>query len=177
MGVDKPQQMSFAQNAFALVQDWTGTRKQISMWLDLKLPRDIEALEIISHMKSKREFRRSVILGLKIVWAAGQGDYEPFFEAFPKARQQSKPQTVSDNGDLKKQIEELRRLILEQGRAEIPQSPVVAKPNVTTGSLLTNKKFDLPAFDDDDELPSFAMKKNENINAAANLIDSVMRLQ
>src|ERR1044071_8335074 len=113
------QENSFAQSAFALVQDWIGTRMRISFLLDVAKNCDCETFEIIQAMKAKREFRRSVILGLRIVWEAGQGKFDTLIATYPciieKLQVKSTPLPPTDNSDLVNEIAQLRRLILEQG--------------------------------------------------------------
>lgn len=169
-------QKSFAQNANALVQDWIGTRKQVSLWLDVSIHRELETLGIIDMMKSTRTFRRSVITGLRVVWAYSKRDKDAILQELPDLREILGLGQGGDD-DLKKELAEVKRLILEQQAHGIPPSQTgytMTSTPPTTGKLLTNAKpLALPSFDDDDDLPTLALAKNTSVDAGLNFLQQL----
>lgn len=121
-------QNTFAQNANALMREWIGTRKQITFLLDLAVSRDYETLEIIQAMKDKRTFRSSVITGLKIVWELRQGRVDTLLHEFPSVIEWLQIKvTPPDDGGLRDEIRELRRMMLEQGGQTIQPQTLIMK--------------------------------------------------
>lgn len=182
-------QNTFAQNANALMRDWSGTRKQVSLWLDLKIVRDIEALEIIQMMKSKREFRRSVMLGLKIVWELRQGRVDTLLKEFPDVVKllqiKTTPPPPTDNSDILNEILRNQRLLLERGiTADLPPSPIAAQPlssgqkTLDAPKQITSKQFALPVFDDDDDdIPTVVITKATSDTWSNNFLKGLAGLQ
>lgn len=119
---------TFAQNANALMREWAGTRKQITFLLDLAVGRDKETLEIISDMKSKRTFRGSVIMGIRMVHELRQGRVDTLLKEFPQVVEwlQVKFNPPPD-GDLRDEIRELKRMMLEQGGNTIQPQTLIMK--------------------------------------------------
>lgn len=172
-------QKSFAQNANALVRDWIGTRKQVSLWLDVSIHRELETLGIIDMMKSTRTFRRSVITGLRVVWAYNKRDKDAILQELPDLREILGLGQGGDD-DLKKELAEVKRLILEQQAHGIPPSQTgytmasTPQPLTTGKPLATAKPLALPAFDDDDDMPTLiSTVKNVSIDAGLNFLQQL----
>lgn len=121
-------QKGFAQNANALMREWIGTRKQITFLLDLAVGRDKETLEIISEMKSKRTFRGSVIIGIRIVYELRQGRVDTLLKEFPQVVEWLQVKvTPPDSGDIERRFERIERLIIEQGGNTIQPQTLIMK--------------------------------------------------
>lgn len=119
---------TFAQNANALMREWAGTRKQITFLLDLAVGRDYETLEIIGEMKSKRTFRGSVIVGLRMVYELRQGRVDTLLKEFPQVVEWLQVKfTPPPDGDLRDEIRELKRMMLEQGGNTIQPQTLIMK--------------------------------------------------
>lgn len=175
---------TFAQKANALMRDMAGVRKQVQVWLYLNKANDLETFEIIEYLKSKRQFRSSMMLGLKIVFEAGQGRYDTLLMSFPDVVEKLRikvlppPPTPPDNTDLLKEILENQRLILEQGVASFPpMRPNEVVMQSTTGKQIAAPTFALPVFeDDDDDLPTLKLAKSATNNATKNFLNGLQGL-
>lgn len=172
-----------AQSAKALVRDWAGTRKRISLWLDLSVSRDWDTLEIIEYMKRKRIFRSSVITGLRIVYEAGQGRFDTLLMTYPDVIEKLRikitppppPPDTKALEDRVKQLQELLEILVANQKANNSYTMTSTPP--TTGKLLaTAKPLALPSFDDDDDLPTMMIAKNKDTNAAKNFVTAMMKL-
>lgn len=120
-------QNNLAQRANALMREWSGSRKQVSFLLNVAVTRDYETLEIIEAMKSKRTFRGSVIIGLKIVWELRQGRVDTLLAEFPNVRDLLQVRQPPPDDGLRDEIRELKRMMLEQGGAVIQPQSVIMK--------------------------------------------------
>lgn len=120
-------QNNLAQRANALMREWSGSRKQVTFLLDVAVTRDYETLEIIEAMKSKRTFRGSVIIGLKIVWELRQGRVDTLLAEFPNVRELLRVQQTPPDDGLRDEIRELKRMMLEQGGNVIQPQSVIMK--------------------------------------------------
>lgn len=109
------------------VQHWVGDRFRVDFWLHVNSQRDYETLEIIEAMKSKRTFRGSVIIGLKIVWELRQGRVETLLAEFPNVRDLLQVKQPPPDDGLRDEIRELKRMMLEQGGAVIQPQSVIMK--------------------------------------------------
>ena len=171
-------QSAFAQSAKTMIADWVGSRKKVSLWLDIKVTRELEALEIIQRMKSKREFRRSVMVGLKIISELKQGRVETLLAEFPNIKELLGVKVGQGDGGLKDDIAELKRL-LQEATITAPTLPAPPSDYPTmkpTGKPLGGfKPLSAPAFDDDDDALPLATKKAADTSAMnfLNALDSV----
>jgi len=158
-------QNGLAQNAKTLMLDWIGTRTQITFLLDLATARDREAYDIINVLKSKRTFLPSVILGLKIVWEAGQGKYDTLLMSFPDVIEKlqikiSPPPTPPDTKALEDKIEEMQGMIELFIANQKPSGLAMQSTQpTTTGKPLAVATLAMPTFDEDDDLIPMPTKK------------------
>lgn len=104
-------QTDYAQSANALMRDWIGTRKKISLWLSLTKPDDLDAYNIISSMKSKRLFRSSVMLGLKMVYELRQGRVDTLLKEFPQVVEWLKVAVTPPNSDGGGQMDNIQGML------------------------------------------------------------------
>lgn len=105
-------------------------------------------------VKGRGALSQSIRDGLRLLNDLRRGNTKVLLEMFPDIADKIKPPTPSDDDDLKRQIAELKRLILEQGSLPPPPSdyPQMKSLGAGIGSTLgLNKKLTLPTFDDDDQ--------------------------
>ncbi len=98
-------------------------RQVFKFWLFLDKPEESRLIEFIEYSKAKRSFARIIRDGIRLMWSLSEGDTTVLFELFPGLRAQLtpiQPAPVKDNRDLERQIEELKKLILEQGSISAP---------------------------------------------------------
>lgn len=180
MNVLSLQENDLAQSAYALVQDWIGSRMQIRFWLSLDKREDCEVLEIIDCMKDKRTFRRSVMIGLRIVWELKHAKVDTLLKEFPQVVDWLKvkltPPAPSGAGGLDEIINKKLDLILERGITDtaLPPSPIAAQPAGL--KALAAPAFAMPTFDDDEDLPTVVVNKVAS-NAGRNFLKSFEGLQ
>lgn len=171
-----------------------GSRQSFNLQLDWDDPDDVELIKIIALLKDKQDFSKVMRLALKIIPALMyEGNLDELFLAFAwvklemleylKELQTESEPASNGNTASKDDIARLERLILQQS------SPVVTTTNGhSNGGLkalmaqpkqLDVPRFEKPDFEDDEDEPLMAVKKNENAGkqATENFLKSAFALQ
>ena len=130
-------------------------------------PVDIHVSEILDYSRAKRREVTVIRDGVRLLWALENNDLSVLFEMFPHLKNQFLPDGLN-------LIEQIQSMLL-QTRA-MPSDQPAGQP--VGLKALNAPTFTLPTFDDeDDELPTLVMNKNNDVNAAANLISRALSLQ
>lgn len=141
-------------------------------------PQDMHVAEILDYARAKRQEVTMIRNAVQLEYSLGQGDLSILLERFPWVKEALSPPPPVDNSNLVDEIAALRKLILEQGAAIPPMKPNELQMQSSSGAgQLTTKSFALPAFDDDDDLPTLKLSKNTNNDSIANFLKGVMSLQ
>lgn len=146
-------------------------RKEFKFWLFYDLADEVRLMEYIAYLKKSRKFASYVRNGLRLMWSLGEGDTSVLFELFPglKAQLQTPP---PDDDKLQRKIEDLHRLILEQGRGITIEAPLVAAPALKPlAGLKPVAALPAPVEDDDDQ-DTVVLTKSTSTKGTANFISS-----
>jgi hypothetical protein len=131
-------------------------------------PIDAHVGEILDFSRSQRREVTVIRDGVRLLWALENNDLSVLFELFPHL----KSQFVPDGLSLMEQIQTL--FLNSQVLRNEPQPELKASSGA---KALKAPTFDLPTFDDDDELPTLITNKNTNIDLTANLLQGIASLQ
>lgn len=151
-------------------------RARITFKFQLDMARD--NVEFFTQLQrwlvAKRSWKRYAMDGLRLIYDLKCGSTAVLLELFPNIREMLAVEKGS-GGDLKNEIAELKRLILEQQAHGIPPSQtgytLTSTQQPSTGKLLGGGiSLALPSFDDDDDLPTVAIAKNESIDSGLNFL-------
>ena len=151
-------------------------RLMYRFWLDMAKPEEEDIADKIELLKNTRSFSQTIRDGIRLIVDLRNGKTDVLFELFPfvKAKLQSGSAGGGDNGDIKREIARLERLILQQGSQ--PSEPVM-KPNglQPIGGL---KPIAPPPADDDEDMVLTVKKLHVTDNQASqNFLNSMMALQ
>lgn len=139
--------------------------------LRLEHPTDAHVKEVLDYARTQRREVTLIREAIALYWALEQGDIEALYKKFPQYR--------GGNGDGRAgqldEIKELLRTIKEQIVTKGTQS-MQSLPSAT-GKQITAPSFDLPTFDDDDDLPTLKLKKNATADAANRFLKSMSQVQ
>lgn len=133
-------------------------------------PIDVHVGEILDFSRSQRREVKVIRDGVRLLWALENNDLSVLFEMFPHL----KSQFVPDGLNL---MEQIQALFLN---SQVLKNEPEPKPQLTQGvglKALKSQNFDLPTFDDDDDLPTFVTNKNTNIDLTGNLLQGIISLQ
>ncbi len=129
-------------------------------------PIDVHVGEILDFSRSQRREVTVIRDGVRLLWALENNDLSVLFEMFPHLKSQFIPDGLS---------------LMDQIQSLFLSSQVLrneSQPAQSNGiKSLNAPKFELPTFDDDDELPTIVTQKDTSNNPAMNLINGALRLQ
>lgn len=156
----------------------TNQRARVTFKFQLDLARD--NVEFFTQLQrwlvAKRSWKRYAMDGLRLIYDLKCGSTAVLLELFPNIREMLAIGQGGDD-DLKKELAEVKRLILEQQAHGIPPSQ--------TGYTMTSTqppaqpvKFGgvslaLPSFDDDDDMPTLALAKNTSVDSGLNFLQQL----
>lgn len=130
-------------------------------------PVDIHVSEILDYSRAKRREVTVIRDGVRLLWALENNDLSVLFEMFPHLKNQFLPDGLN-------LIEQIQSMLLQTRL--MPSDQPAGQPAGL--KALNTPTFALPTFDDeDDELPTLVTNKNNDVNAAANLISRALSLQ
>src|SRR5689334_19838329 len=119
-------------------------------------PIDVHVGEILDFSRSQRREVTVIRDGVRLLWALQNNDLSVLFEMFPHL----KSQFVPDGLSLMEQIQTLllnSQVLRNEPQPQIPQS-------IGLKSLGTSK-FELPSFEDDDELPTIVSNRGASADS------------
>ena len=147
-------------------------------WLDITKEDEDQLDEQIHWLKANRSFVKVVKDGIRLICDLRKGRVDVLFELFPwvKAEFLAGIQTQETAGEkaLRQQLERLEKLLIEQGNTPIPMPQL---PASTGPKALDASRFDLPTFDDEDDLETILLQPDTSTDSAANFLNSVLNLQ
>ncbi len=118
-------------------------------------PIDAHVSEILDYSRSQRREVTVIRDGVRLLWALENNDLNVLFELFPHLKSQFIPDGLS-------LMEQIQSLFLSS--QVLPQAALVSQTNSIKS--LNAPKFDLPTFDDDDELPTLVTNNAAYTNAS-----------
>lgn len=145
----------------------TGTRERFDFWLDLTKDEHFSLADLIHELKQQRAFARTIRDGIRLIHELRAGETELLFELFPWIAQQQRAAGDGSDGDLRREIAELKLLMHQQndGGYTMQGGP----------KAMTVPTISAPVFDDD--MPALVMKKAKSDGRSAqNFLDSAFAL-
>jgi hypothetical protein len=147
-------------------------RYRFNFWLDGNKDDELIVAEKVDELKRKRSFSSVLRDGIMIVSELREGRADLLFKLYPWVADMVKPSApvaATDTGDLERQIDELKRIILGQGSTGAVSLDSTQKPTGIPGS---HAKIALPVFDDQDTI---VLTKSSG-NTMDNFRDSMAKL-
>lgn len=163
------------------------TRKQsfrlrFTFWLDLNAPAENDLADYVEDLKAKRSFVKTIRDGLRLMRDLRAGKTDVLCELFPFVAQQlATPPKSNDSSDIKRELDELKELLLRSTTPPMVAMPAGSpRPLMGAGAVngpkpLGAPKFDLPRFDDDED--TLVISKDTRTDSAQNFLNSMMALQ
>lgn len=152
-------------------------RLKYEFWLEPDKPDHVMVADRIEVLKNERLFAGVIRDGIMIMSELRQGRVDLLLHLFPWIREEIQKQAasqevMSESIDLKRELEDLKRLIQEQNT--ISQNPVLGnqsgpKPLTATGSIK-------PKWDEDDDVFVPIKKAKSNGDSAQNFLNSAFNL-
>jgi hypothetical protein len=150
-------------------------RLRFTFWLDMTKPDEENIAETIDHLKAERSFVRTVRDGIRLICDLRAGRLDVLFELFPWVQAEFLEHKTStgtngngDNtGELKRQIERLEQLLLQQNSGPI-MAPVGGPKPMNVPQVAG------PAVDDDEDITGLlsVKKAKSDGKSAQNFLDS-----
>jgi hypothetical protein len=148
-------------------------RFRFSFWLDGKKDDELLVAEVIDDLKKQRNFSAVVRDGIMIVNELRLGKVDLLLKLYPWVADAIRPPmpVTLDEGDLRRQIDDLKQIVLQQGGVSVPSvEQATMKP-----SLGGMKKVSLSLMDDDDE-DTIVLNKSTGTNIMDNFFASFAKL-
>jgi hypothetical protein len=151
-------------------------------WLDMQKEDEFALAETIDKLKQQRTFVRTIRDGVRLILDLRAGRVDVLLELFPFVRTALSGSSGSGNTDEVKAL----KTMLEQfivtnsagttyhmgGLKSLPSGQKQDGPKA-----MNTKQFDLPRFDDEDDLDTLIVTKDTSTDSAQNFINSLQRLQ
>jgi len=121
------------------------TRFKFEFWLDSDKDDELLLMEDIDELKQNRLFVKTIRDGIRLIMDLRRGSFDVLIELFPDIRKHIREDNGDGGGgndDLRKQIEKLQSIILQQ----IEPNGLLMGARAQT---ITSRSFDLPASDGD----------------------------
>ena len=153
-------------------------RLRFTFWLDMLIPEEQGLADYVAELKTQRSFVRTIRDGLRLMRDLRAGSTDVLFELFPFVRQQlvPPPPQAGDAGDLKRELDELKELLLRSTTPPLVAAARSAAPLIGPKPLGA-PKFDLPTFDDEDDTDTLILAKDTRTDSALNFLNSMLALQ
>ncbi len=129
-------------------------------------PIDVHVGEILDYSRAQRREVTVIRDGVRLLWALENNDLNVLFELFPHLKDQFIPGGIS-------LLDQIQSLFLNS--QVLPQTT----PTIQMGSpkALKAPTFELPTFDDDDELPTLVTNNMAGVSITRNLLNDMSNLQ
>lgn len=157
----------------------TRYRLRFPFWLDMHKPDERALADQIELLKNDRSFAATVRNGLRLMLDLRAGNTTVLLELFPHVRGQlGRASGGSGDDDLKRELQRLQDLIMQQGNIGTPppnypvMKPAGLQPIAGAGRVPA-----LPTFDDDDDGATIVLKRDTSTSAGQNFLNSLMSLQ
>ena len=139
-------------------------RKQVKFWLDKSKSDDLQTEALIDDLKRERLFSRAVREGLQM-WVAAQQGNTPSVS------------TSTGNGGAGQldEIKAMLELLVTNAKANGGYTMQSLQP--TTGKQIAAPQFTMPVFDELDDAPTVMIKKNTQVDAGLNFMQSIGGIQ
>lgn len=161
-------------------------RRMFKFWLNDSKHEEKAIVGQVDTLKQERLFSKTIRDGIRLVTSLRSGSLDVLFELFPYVRAEFMEYVKSvksdddDNDQLKREINELKMLILQQGSK--PDTPIM-KPSSSglqpLGGLkpIGSNSVPLPDFEDDDFDLEVTRPVSVGSSAAQNFLASMQALQ
>ncbi|MCB9454218.1 MAG: hypothetical protein H6672_22520 [Anaerolineaceae bacterium] len=126
-------------------------------WLDVTKDTEYELAAAITDLKKNRSYTAAVRDGLRLILDLRAGKLDVLIELFPWIKDAIKPQTATQEDDLKRELVALREAVMARGGGGYSTPP---------RRLVS-----------DAEMPDVVMKPKTGTDAAANFLASLKGLQ
>lgn len=141
-------------------------------------PQDMHVREILDYAKSQRREVTMIRNAVQLQHSLEQGDISVLLERFPWVVEVLKSTAPSGGGELL-EIKSMLEMVMAQQKTTLRMESVntlASTQQPSTGKLIGGGvSLALPRFDDDD-LPTVAIAKNKDTNAAKNFVAAMMKL-
>jgi hypothetical protein len=153
------------------------SRWRVTFWLDDQKELDWSVGQSIKSLKLERKFVSAVRDGIRLIVDLRAGRLDVLFELFPWTRDALPGSTLppSGDGELRREIQEMKRLILEGSISAPPDGYPVMK-QATGPKALNVPKLAAPVFDDDDQ-DTVVLKRSTNTDSGQTFLNAMMGLQ
>ena len=148
----------------------TPHRIRFNFWLNLDKPDESEIADKIELLKNERSFTSTIRDGIRLIVDLRKGNTDVLFELFPLMK--AKLQGRAGDGNLKREIDRLEQLILQQSN-----QPVMKSVSGGLSPIGGTKPLPPPAFDNDLDMSLTVNKAQGNGQAAQNFLQSMQTLQ
>jgi hypothetical protein len=176
-------------------------REKFTFWLDLVKDDEFALAEIVAELKKSRTFAKTIRDGIRLMIDLKNGSVKVLRELFPfvfetvaavleeervqlererikmeQERLRLEQERARSEQGIQKQLQKLEELLLQQGNIPIQISET--STSLSSGpQQLHVPKFELPKFDEDDELDTIVLQKDTSTDSALNFLNSMMALQ
>jgi hypothetical protein len=130
-------------------------------------PIDVHVGEILDFSRSQRREVTVIRDGVRLLWALENNDLSVLFEMFPHLKSQFVPDGMS-------LMEQIQTLFLNSQVSRTEPQPQLTQ-SIGLKSVNT-PKFELPTFEDDDELSMLVSKKSMSTDSFGNLFNVMKSL-
>jgi hypothetical protein len=151
-------------------------RRGFNFLLYQDIDMEVVLTDFILRLKKERKYVTTLKNGLRLMGSLLQKDLSVLDELFPWVRTEiaaSVSKQNPDDSDLKRQIADLRRLIVEQGSISAPPPDYPIMKPAALGGL---KKMSLPLLDDDDDNQDTLVLKKASGNTTENFFASMAKI-
>lgn len=137
-------------------------RGRFNFYLNFQKDDELLVAERIDDLKRRRSFTSVVREGIIIISELREGRVDTLLRLYPwivDVIRTPEPPPPHDDGDLKREISLLRKLIIEQGSLQAPPAnyPQMKQSGSGIGTLGAHK-IAMPVIIDDDDMPQMTMK-------------------
>jgi hypothetical protein len=156
-------------------------RLRYTFWLDTNKQDEYTLSEYVEYLKENRLFVKTVRDGLRLIADLREGRVDVLLELFPNVRKAfTSSSGGGNNDDVKAAISRVEQILLEQSAGTTYH--MGGLKSLTSGikedgpKAMNVQKYDLPTFDDEDDLDTLIVKKDTSTDSAQNFLNSLQRL-
>lgn len=156
-------------------------RLRHTFWLDMNKPDERILAEQVATLKESRTFVKTIRDGIRLMLDLRAGRVDVLIELFPFVRTALGGGSGSGNSDEVKALKAMLEQFIVTNSAGTTYHMGGLK-SLTSGQkedgpkAMNVQKYDLPTFDDEDDLDTIVVKKDTSTDSAQNFLNSLQRL-